>query len=65
MHLPTGLLLFIEVLVWIVTIIAVLYYAPSFVRPLSAQWVVANVPFEVLGTPGYYLRRGLQLLLRC
>ena len=65
MHLPAGLLLFIEVLVWIVTIIAALHYAPSVARSISAQWVVANMPFEVLGTPGYYLRRGLQRLLRC
>ena len=64
MHLPSALSLFIEILVWIVTIIAALNYAPSFARPLSAQWVVTNVPFDVLGTPGIYLRKGLQWLSR-
>ena len=64
LHLPPLPALFVEVLVWTVTLIAALYYAPSCVRPLSARWVVATVPFEVLGTPGHYLGNGLKWLLR-
>ena len=62
MALPVGLTLFIEVLVWLAAIIAALYYAPSFVRPLSVHWAMTNMPFEVLGAPGRYLRKGLKWL---
>ena len=37
MALPVGLTLVIEVLVWLAAIIAALYYAPPFVRPLSVS----------------------------
>ena len=60
--LPVGLTLFIEVLVWIAAIIAALYYAPSFVRPMSVHWAMTNMPFDVLGAPGRYLRKGLKWL---
>ena len=62
MALPVGLTLFIEVLVWLAAIIAALYYAPSFVRPVSIHWAMTNMPFEVLGTSGRYLRMGLKWL---
>ena len=64
MDLPPLLSLFVEVLVWTVTLIGALYFAPSRVRPAAAQWVVTNVPFEVLGTPGRHLEGGLKWLLR-
>ena len=64
MHLPAVLSLFIEVIVWTVTLAAALYYAPAPVRLRSARWVVTTVPFEVLGTPGHYLGNGLKWLLR-
>ena len=64
MALPVGLSLFIEVLVWLATIIAAVYYAPSCARPLSIHWAMTNVPFEVLGTPGYHLRKGLKWMSR-
>ena len=64
MHLSVGLSLLIEVLVWFATIIAAMYYAPSFARPLSVPWAMTNMPFEVLGTPGYYLKKGLKWLSR-
>ena len=62
MALPVGLTLFIEVLAWFAAIIAALYYAPSFVRPVSIHWAMTNMPFEVLGAPGQYLRKGLKWL---
>ena len=64
MALPVGLTLVLEVLVWLAAIITALYYAPPFVRPLSFNWAMTNMPFEVLGTPGYYLRKGLKWLDR-
>ena len=64
MHLSVGLSLLIEVLVWFATIIAAMYYAPSFARPLSVPWAMTNMPFEILGTPGYYLKKGLKWLSR-
>ena len=64
MALPVGLSLLIEVLVWSATIIAAMYYAPSFARPLSVPWAMTNIPFEVLGTPGHYLIKGLKWLSR-
>ena len=62
MALPVGLTLFIEVLAWFAAIIAALYYAPSFVRPVSIHWAMTNMPFDVLGAPGQYLRKGLKWL---
>ena len=62
MALPVGLTLFIEILAWLAAIIAALYYAPSFVRPVSIHWAMTNMPFEVLGTTGQYLRKGLKWL---
>ena len=63
LHLPPLLSLFIEMLVWTVAVIAALYFAPRCVRPQSARWVDANIPFEVLGKPGQYLGSGLKWLL--
>ena len=62
MALPVGLTLFIEGLVWLAAVIAALYYAPSFVRPVSIHWAMTNMPFEVLGTTGRYLRMVLTWL---
>ena len=64
MALPVGLALFVEIFVWLATIIAAVYYAPSYARPLSVHWAITNVPFDVLGTPGNYMRKGLQWLSR-
>ena len=64
MALPVGLSFLVEILVWLATIIAALYYAPSFARPLSVPWAMTNIPFEVLGTPGHYLKKGLKWLSR-
>ncbi len=64
MALPDGLSFFVEFLVWLATIIAAVYYAPSFARPLSVPWAMMNIPFEVLGTPGHYLKKGLKWLSR-
>ena len=64
MALPVGLSLFVEILVWLATINAAMYYAPSFARPLSVPWAMTNIPFEVLGTPGYFLKKGLKWLSR-
>ena len=50
MALPVGLTLFIEVLAWFAAIIAALYYAPPFVRPMyPVHWAMTNIPFEVPG----------------
>ena len=62
MALPVGLSLFIEFLVWLAATIAALYYAPPFVRPMSIHWAMTNMPFDVLGAPGQYLRKGLKWL---
>ena len=64
MALPVGLALFVEIFVWLATTIAAVYYAPSYARPLSVHWAITNVPFDVLGTPGNYMRKGLQWLSR-
>ena len=64
MDLPAGLALFIEIAVWIVAILAALYYAPPFTRALSIPWALKNVSFEVLGAPGMYLRKVLEWLAR-
>ena len=60
-HLPA---LVIEILVWLATLIAAIYHAPSPVRPASLKWACANVPLEALGPPGHYLRMGLKWLVR-
>ena len=64
MALPVGLSLIVEFLVWFASTGAAVYYTPSFARPLSFRWAIANVPFEALGTTGYCLRRGLGWLAR-
>ncbi len=63
LHLPSLLSLIIEMFVWTVAVIAALYFAPRCVRPQSARWVDANIPFEVLGKPGQYIGSGLKWLL--
>jgi len=47
------------VLIWTIVIVATTYYAPPCARLLSISWALAHVPFEVMGTPGRYLRNGL------
>ena len=64
MALPVGVALFVELLIWFAAVIVALYYAPSFVRPLSLRWAMTNIPFEELETPGLYLRKGLKWLDR-
>ncbi len=64
LSLPVGVLLFIEVVVWIASAIAAVYCAPAVARPESIRWIVTNMPFEVFGTPGDYLRNGLKWLMR-
>ena len=59
---PAVLVLAVEAVVWGVAVIGVTYYAPSFVRPLSITWAIAHLPFEALGTPGRYMRNGLEWL---
>ena len=62
--LPEFPALIIKALVWLMTVIVSLYYAPSFVRPASLNWAGANIPFEALGPAGRYLRKGIKLLAR-
>lgn len=64
MELPAGPALVIELLVWLATLIAALYYAPSHLRPASLKWALTNIPFEVLGAPGSYMRKGCKWLAR-
>ena len=64
MELPAGPALVIELLVWLATLIAALYYAPSCLRPASIKWALTNIPFEVLGAPGSYMRKGCKWLAR-
>ena len=64
MELPAGPALVIELLVWLATLIAALYYAPSCLRPVSIKWALTNIPFEVLGAPGSYMRKGCKWLAR-
>ena len=59
---PTALTLAVEALVWGVVVVAVIHWAPSFVRPLSISWALAHLPFDALGTPGRYMRNGLEWL---
>ena len=47
------------VLIWTIVIVATTYYAPPCARLLSIPWALAHVPFDVMGTPGRYLRNGL------
>ena len=64
MELAAGPALIIELLAWFATLIAALYYAPSYLRPVSIKWALTNIPFEVLGTPGGYMRKGCKWLAR-
>ena len=64
MALPAGAALIIESLILFVTVIAAIYYAPSYVRPVSFQWALTNIPFEVLGRPGVCLIKCCKWLSR-
>ena len=64
MELPAGPALVLELLVWFAALIAALYYAPSYLRPVSIKWALTNIPFEVLGMPGRYMRKGCKWLSR-
>ena len=64
MELPAVLALALELLVWFAALLAALYYAPSYLRPVSVKWALTNIPFEVLGTPGSYMRKGCKWLSR-
>ena len=64
MELPAVPALALELLAWFAALLAALYYAPSYVRPVSVKWALTNIPFEVLGTPGRYMRKGCKWLAR-
>ena len=54
-----GLVASFGVLIWMIVIVATTYCAPSCARLSSIPWALAHVPFDVMGTPGRYLRNGL------
>ena len=64
MELPAVPALALELLAWCAALVAALYYAPSYLRPVSVKWALTNIPFEVLGTPGRYMRKGCGWLAR-
>ena len=64
MELPAVPALALELLAWFAALLAALYYAPSYARPVSVKWALTNIPFEVLGTPGSYMRKGCKWLSR-
>ena len=64
MELPAAPALALELLAWFAALLAALYYAPSFLRPASVKWALTNIPFEVLGAPGSYMRKGCKWLAR-
>ena len=64
MELPAAPALALELLAGFAALLAALYYAPSFLRPVSVKWALTNIPFEVLGTPGSYMRKGCKWLAR-
>ena len=64
MELPAVPALALELLAWFAALLAALYYAPSYVRPISVKWALTNIPFKVLGTPGNYMRKGCKWLAR-
>ena len=64
MDLPAVPALALELLAWFAALLAALYYAPSYLRPASVKWALTNIPFEVLGTPGSYMRKGCKWLAR-
>ena len=64
MELPAVPALALELLAWFAALVAALYYAPSYVRPVSVKWALTNIPFEVLGAPGRYMRKGCKWLSR-
>ena len=64
MELPAVPALALELLAWCAALFAALYYAPSFLRPVSIKWALTNIPFEVLGAPGSYMRKGCKWLAR-
>ena len=59
---PVMLTLAIEIVVWGMAVVATIYHAPSFLRPLSISWALAHLPVEAPGTPGRHLRSGLEWL---
>ena len=64
MALPAGQALVVEILIWFLAVIAAIYYAPSYLRPVSFQWALTSIPFEVLGAPGVCLSKGFKWLSR-
>ena len=57
--LTAALTLFLDILVCAVAVVVAAYCAPPCVRLRSVPWLLAQAPFEPLGTLGYYLRKGL------
>ena len=64
MDLPAVPALALVLLAWFAALLAALYYAPSYLRPVSVKWALTNIPFEVLGMPGRYMRKGCEWLAR-
>ena len=62
--LPVIVRLVIELLIWNFAVLAAIYFTPSFARPAFVDWMVANVRFDAIGRPGYYLRKILTQLNR-
>ena len=51
-----------EILVWVLAVVAAVRLAPSATRPECIPWALARLPFDVFGTPGRYMRNGLEWL---
>lgn len=58
-ELSAGAAISFEILLWAIGIVATTYCAPSWARLWSVPWTLAHVPFDVMGTPGRYVRNGL------
>lgn len=54
-----GVAVSFEILIWTIGVGATTYCSPSWARLWSIPWVLAHVPFDVMGTPGRYVRNGL------
>ena len=58
-EISAGAAISFEMLLWTIGILATMYCAPPWARLRSVPWVLAHVPFDVMGTPGRYVRSGL------
>ena len=60
--LSAGVAISFEMLLWTIGILATMYCAPPWARLWSVPWALTHVPFDVMGTPGRYVRNGLRRL---